>query len=147
MLRWSAASCSAPTCFPQATVPAFVTATAALEFWTDDQLTKNVLRKGEQIERTLDDVVAPVEGARVRGRGLVQGVAFDRPELATAVCREAFGKGLLLETSGAESEVVKLMPPLVVDDGQLDQGLSIVAESIAAVTAGELVGAAGGSAR
>ena len=39
------------------------------------------------------------------------------------------------------------MPPLVIDDAKLDQGLAIVAESIEAVTAGELVGAAGGSAR
>ncbi|MGH3632817.1 diaminobutyrate--2-oxoglutarate transaminase [Mycobacterium sp.] len=127
--------------------PAFVTATAALDFWTDDQLTKKVLRKGEQIERTLDDVVGPVEGACVRGRGLVQGVAFDRPELASAVCQEAFGKGLLLETSGAESEVVKLMPPLVIDDAELNHGLAIMTESIEAVTARELVGATGGSAR
>lgn len=128
--------------------PAFVTATAALDFWTDDQLTKDVLRKGEQVGRTLDDIVGPVEGARVRGRGLVQGVAFDRPELATAVCRESFGKGLLVETSGAESEVVKVMPPLTIDDAELDQGMTIVAEAIEAVTgAGELVGAAGRSAR
>lgn len=126
--------------------PAFVTATAALEFWTDDQLTKNVLRKGEQIARTLDDVVAPVEGAQMRGRGLVRGVAFDRPELATAVCREAFGKGLLLETSGARGEVVKMMPPLVIDDAELDQGLAILSESVQAVTGPELVGTAAANA-
>jgi diaminobutyrate-2-oxoglutarate transaminase len=127
--------------------PAFVTGTAALGFWTDDQLTKHVLRKSERIERMLDDVVEAIEGVRVRGRGLVQGIVFDRPELATAVCREAFGKGLLLETSGARSEVVKLMPPLLADDAELDEGLAIVAESVEAVTARELVGATGRSAR
>jgi diaminobutyrate-2-oxoglutarate transaminase len=127
--------------------PAFVTATAALDFWTSDQLTKTVLRKGEHVERMLDDIVGEVEGVRVRGRGLVQGVAFDRSELAAAVCREAFGRGLLLETSGAQGEVVKLMPPLLIDDAELDQGLQIVAESIEAVISRELVGATGGGAR
>lgn len=120
--------------------PAFVTATAALDFWTDDQLSKNVLRKGEQIERTLSDVVAPVDGVQVRGRGLVQGLAFDRPELAGAVCRAAFERGMLLETSGAQSEVVKMMPPLVIEDAEIEQGLSILSESIKAATARPLAG-------
>ncbi|OBI47317.1 diaminobutyrate--2-oxoglutarate transaminase [Mycobacterium kyorinense] len=120
--------------------PAFVTATAALDFWTDDQLSKNVLRKGEQIERTLSDVVAPVDGVQVRGRGLVQGLAFDQPELAGAVCRAAFERGMLLETSGAQSEVVKMMPPLVIEDAEIEEGLTILSESIKAATARPLAG-------
>jgi diaminobutyrate-2-oxoglutarate transaminase len=127
--------------------PAFVTATAALEFWTDNRLEKDVLRKGDQVAETLRDVVEPVPGAELRGRGLIRGVAFERPELAGAVCREAFGRGLLMETSGPQGEVAKLMPPLVVDDDELTHGLTIVAESIDAVTAAELTGAAGRSAR
>jgi diaminobutyrate-2-oxoglutarate transaminase len=124
--------------------PAFVTATAALEFWTDDQLEKDVVRKGEQIEQALHGIVDSVEGAQVRGRGLVQGVAFEHPLVAAAVCREAFDRGLLMETSGAESEVVKLMPSLLVDDAELDHGLMVVSDSIEAVTTRELVGAAAG---
>jgi diaminobutyrate-2-oxoglutarate transaminase len=127
--------------------PAFVTATAALDFWADNRLEKDVIRKGEQVEQALCEVVDPIEGAQTRGRGLIRGVAFDRPELAGAVCREAFDRGLLLETSGPESEVVKLMPPLVVDDDDLTRGLAITAESIEAVTGRELAGAAGGGAR
>jgi diaminobutyrate-2-oxoglutarate transaminase len=73
--------------------PAFVTATAALEFWTDDQLEKDVVRKGEQIEQALHGMVDSVEEAQVRGRGLVRGVAFEPPKLAAAVCQEAFGRG------------------------------------------------------
>jgi diaminobutyrate-2-oxoglutarate transaminase len=124
--------------------PAFVTATAALEFWTDDQLEKDVVRKGEQIEQALHGIVDSVEGAQVRGRGLVQGVAFEHPLVAAAVCRQAFDRGLLMETSGAESEVVKLMPSLLVDDAELDHGLMVVSDSIEAVTTRELVGAAAG---
>ncbi|WP_343601189.1 diaminobutyrate--2-oxoglutarate transaminase [Mycobacterium sp.] len=127
--------------------PAFVTAAAALDFWTDNQLTRDVLRKGERLERALDDIVGPVEGVQVRGRGMVQGVVFDRPELGTAVCHAAFERGLLLETSGARSQVAKLMPPLLVADADLDHGLAVVAESIDAVATGELVGAGSGSAR
>jgi diaminobutyrate-2-oxoglutarate transaminase len=113
--------------------PSFVTATAAMNFWTDNLLEKQVMRKGEQIDRALREVVAPFHGIEVRGRGLVRGVAFAQPELAGAVCREAFERGLLLETSGPDSEVVKLMPPLVIDDDDLARGLTIAAESIEAV--------------
>lgn len=126
--------------------PSFVTATAALNFWTDNRLEKAVLRKGDQVERALAEVVDPIDGAQTRGRGLIRGVSFERPEVAGAVCREAFDRGLLLETSGPEGEVVKLMPPLVIDDDELARGLTIAAESIEAVTRRGLAttGAGGG---
>ncbi|HEU4362107.1 MAG TPA: diaminobutyrate--2-oxoglutarate transaminase [Mycobacterium sp.] len=123
----------------------FVTAAAALNFWTDNRLEKDVLRKGEQVDVALTEVVDPIDGVNTRGRGLIRGVAFDRPELAGAVCKEAFDRGLLLETSGPEGEVVKLMPPLVIDDDDLTQGLTITAEAIEAVVDRELVGVGGGS--
>lgn len=127
--------------------PSFVTATAALNFWTDNLLEKQVIRKGEQIEQALSEVIAPFEGVQTRGRGLIRGVAFDRPELAGAVQKEAFERGLLLETSGPEGEVVKLMPPLVIDDDDLAEGLMIAAQSIEAVASRELVGTTSGANR
>ncbi|OHV05720.1 diaminobutyrate--2-oxoglutarate transaminase [Mycobacterium talmoniae] len=125
--------------------PSFVTGKAALNFWTDNSLEKQVMRKGELVERALREVVDPLDGVETRGRGLIRGVAFDRPELADAVCKEAFSRGLLLETSGPESEVVKLMPPLVIEEEDLARGLTITAESIEAVAGRELAGAAGRS--
>lgn len=127
--------------------PSFVTATAALNFWTDNLLEKQVIRKGEQIDQALREVIEPFDGVETRGRGLIRGVAFDRPELAGAVQKEAFARGLLLETSGPEGEVLKLMPPLVIDDDDLSEGLTIAAESIEAVAARELVGTTSGAKR
>lgn len=127
--------------------PSFVTATAALNYWTDNRLEKSVLRKGELIEQSLAEVVDPFDGVNTRGRGLIRGVAFDRPELASQVCREAFERGLLLETSGPEGEVVKLMPPLVIDDDDLAEGLTIAARSIEAVASRELVTTTSGASR
>lgn len=125
--------------------PSFVTATAALNFWSDNLLEKQVLRKGEQIDQALREVIAPFDGVESRGRGLIRGVAFDRPELAGAVQKEAFSRGLLLETSGPEGEVVKLMPPLVIDDNDLAEGLTLAAQSIEAVAARELAGTTSGA--
>jgi diaminobutyrate-2-oxoglutarate transaminase len=113
--------------------PAFVTATAALEtYWADDQTEKQTRTRGEQVESALNAIVdeqAP-GSARYRGRGLVWGLEFDDHSRATAVCRRAFELGLLLETSGPESEVVKLLPALTITPEELDEGLRVLARSI-----------------
>jgi diaminobutyrate-2-oxoglutarate transaminase len=117
--------------------PAFVTATAAMDFWADAGLEKETLAKGEQVEEALIQIAATHPGAitGVRGRGLAQGVAFADAEAAAAVCAQAFGRRLLMETSGPESEVVKLLPPLTVAPEELEEGLEILAASVDAVLA------------
>ncbi|NED91888.1 aminotransferase class III-fold pyridoxal phosphate-dependent enzyme, partial [Streptomyces sp. SID11233] len=69
-------------------------------------------------------------GASYRGRGLVWGLEFEDHEQATKVCRRAFEHGLLLETSGPRSEVVKLLPALTTTPEELDEGLRILARSV-----------------
>ncbi|MFD4470471.1 aminotransferase class III-fold pyridoxal phosphate-dependent enzyme, partial [Rhodococcus sp. NPDC058505] len=114
--------------------PAFVTATAALEqYWADDILAKSVRAKGAQVHTALADLSARFEGLDTRGRGLVQGLVFERPEQAEAVCRTAFERGLLAETSGPSDEVVKLLPPLTISTDELELGLGILTESVTAV--------------
>jgi diaminobutyrate-2-oxoglutarate transaminase len=112
--------------------PAFVTATAALSMWPDDHMEKQTLAKGEQVERLLTAIAeehADLDAA-VRGRGLAWGLVFDDPSLTDAVCAAAFEAGLLVETAGAESEVVKLMPPLTVTEDEIDTGLDILAGAV-----------------
>jgi diaminobutyrate-2-oxoglutarate transaminase len=117
--------------------PAFVTATAALDFWADGTMEKQTLAKGELLERHLADIAAehPALGASQRGRGLVRGLTFHDPALAGAVCAQAFEHGLLVETSGPASEVVKLMPALTTSDDDLDEGMGLLAASVRAVAA------------
>jgi diaminobutyrate-2-oxoglutarate transaminase len=113
--------------------PAFVTATAALDFWIDDELTREVGRKAAVVEDRLVEIVGRNDlDAEVRGRGLIQGIAFDRPELAARISAEAFARRLVVETAGAESQVLKLLPPLTIADDELAQGLDVIAESTAA---------------
>ncbi|WP_436778182.1 diaminobutyrate--2-oxoglutarate transaminase [Yinghuangia sp. YIM S09857] len=117
--------------------PAFVTATAALDFWRDDALEKDTLAGGDQIARSLGalaDEFAPL-GARPRGTGLIRGLSFDDPDLADRVSAEAFDRGLLVETSGPQSEVVKLMPPLTTTPAELAEGLDILHASVRAAAA------------
>jgi diaminobutyrate-2-oxoglutarate transaminase len=117
--------------------PAFVTATAAMDFWDGEGLEKQTLTKGEQIEDALGRIAAthPDSITGVRGRGLAQGLAFADAEAAPAVCAQAFDRRLLLETSGPEDEVVKLLPPLTTSADELAEGLDIIAASVEAVVA------------
>ncbi|MGH3729074.1 MAG: diaminobutyrate--2-oxoglutarate transaminase [Micromonosporaceae bacterium] len=118
--------------------PAFVTATAALrEFWSDDALVKQVESKGERLATALDDQVDEHSGigAVRRGRGMIWGLTFDDPGLAGKACAAAFDRGLLLETSGPLSEVVKVLPPLTTTDEDLDAGMEILADSLRAARA------------
>ncbi|GAA4322329.1 diaminobutyrate--2-oxoglutarate transaminase [Streptomyces venetus] len=116
---------------------AFVTATAALEtYWTDNRMEKQTIARGEQVEQALHTIREehPGLGAAVRGRGLVWGIEFAEKQRASAVARRAFELGLLVETSGPEDEVVKLLPALTIPPEELDEGLRILARSVRETT-------------
>ncbi len=115
--------------------PAFVTATRALElFWSDDQLPAQTEAKGETVRDALMAIVTahPELGAEARGRGLVWGLEFQDPSVAGKVTAAAFERGLLIETAGTDSEVVKLMPALTITHDELTEGLSILTDAVAA---------------
>jgi diaminobutyrate-2-oxoglutarate transaminase len=117
--------------------PSFVTGKAALErFWKDDVFEKETLDKATQLREGLLKVADKYEDAQVRGRGMLQGIAYPDYDVAGAIAKAAFERGLLVETSGPESEVVKLMPALTIDGNDLQRGLDILAESADAVFGG-----------
>jgi len=114
---------------------AFVTAAAALEtYWQCDALTKKVNRDAAQVRDVMFSLAETYQGeADVRGRGMIQGIEFDDKSLATEISREAFGRGLVIETAGPNDEVLKALPPLTIDSAGLDQGLEILDSSARAV--------------
>ncbi len=121
--------------------PAFVTATAALEeFWRTDELSQKVQRDAKMVRDTLAEL-AVAHSAKVRGRGLIQGIEFDDTDVAAAISQAAFGRGLIIETAGPQDEVVKLLPPLTIDEDGLQRGLEILCESVDEVLGSVAVGA------
>ncbi|MCF6388567.1 diaminobutyrate--2-oxoglutarate transaminase [Mycobacterium sp. MBM] len=112
--------------------PAFVTATKALEtFWSTNDFASETAEKGELLRAGLEKIAQSHDGLSARGRGMAQGLRFDDADLAGDVCRAAFERGILMETSGPSDEVVKLLPPLTTSPGDLQSGLDILAESVA----------------
>jgi diaminobutyrate-2-oxoglutarate transaminase len=111
---------------------AFVTATAALtQYWRDDALEKQVAEHSASVREFLTALAERFPGRlKPKGRGLMQGLECDGEGVAAAVSKEAFGRGLIVETSGPADEVVKLFCPLTITRERLAQGLTILERSI-----------------
>ena len=70
-----------------------------------------------------------VPGAKLKGRGLMQGVDVGTGELAGDICARAFEKGLIIETSGNEDQVVKVLAPLTTPTEPFDKGFDILLDA------------------
>ena len=113
--------------------PAFVTAKAALDrYWADDKLSRHVKARSEQAQRGLH-AICQGRDATVTGRGLMLGIRFQHPELASQTARACYERGMLIETAGARDEVLKLLPPLVISQAELARGLDIISAAVDAV--------------
>lgn len=107
--------------------PAFVTATAALDFWADPWLEKSVFAKGKLVADRLRKMVRTHgANAQVRGRGLIWGIAFEDAALAGKISAASFEQGLIIETAGVNDEVLKLLPSLTISEEELNKGLDII---------------------
>jgi diaminobutyrate-2-oxoglutarate transaminase len=119
---------------------AFVSARVALEtYWADSAFTEAIAAKSALLREELERIAGdhPEQGFVVRGRGLMYGLACDGDRtLAGRISKAAFGRGLVIETSGAFDEVLKFLPALTIDDEELRRGLAIVRESLDEVLAG-----------
>ncbi|RAI89556.1 diaminobutyrate aminotransferase [Paenibacillus pabuli] len=111
---------------------AFITAVEALTYWENDDLHKDVMRHEETVKIFLDELVIkyPIIKGEVRGRGLMQGLSLGIEGFAEKVCKIAFEKGLIMETCGANKEVLKIMPPLTIDSVGLMKGLKVLESSV-----------------
>jgi len=115
---------------------AFVTATAALRyFWKDHAFQRDIERKGQLLASRLESM-ADEFGLSTRGRGMMRGIDVGSGDAAAAITGACFAAGLIIETSGAHDEIVKVLAPLTIDDAVLAAGLDTLEESIRAVMTG-----------
>lgn len=112
---------------------AFVTARAAIEqYWSDTHFADAVIRKGEFIQARLEYINNLAAGGQfaLRGRGMMRGLVCDSGERAAQITAACFDAGLIIETSGANDEVIKTLCPLTITDENLARGLSILEKAV-----------------
>ncbi|RMH12702.1 MAG: aminotransferase class III-fold pyridoxal phosphate-dependent enzyme, partial [Gemmatimonadetes bacterium] len=76
--------------------------------------------------------------ADVRGAGLFVGIEFSRPErprepdaeVARYVVERARSRGVLLSTDGPDHNVIKIKPPLVLDERDVGRIVGVVADAL-----------------
>ena len=111
---------------------AFVTARAAVEtYWRDDTFANEVKAKTQVLGDALQAICDKYPGEfHVKGRGLMRGIEAKNAELTDAITSRAFEKGLIIETSGPNDEVIKCLMPLTTSEDDLKKGARILAESV-----------------
>ena len=111
---------------------AFVTARTALEtYWKDNAFANDVKAKAKVLGDALQSICDRYPGEfHVKGRGLMRGIEAKNAELTDAVTSRAFDKGLIIETSGPNDEVIKCLMPLTTSEDDLKKGARILAESV-----------------
>jgi 4-aminobutyrate aminotransferase len=116
-------------------------ALATLDVIEDEGLVANARAQGLRLRDGLRKVAADHPGiADVRGLGLMVGNEFCTPDgapdaaAATRAHAAAAEKGLLLLTCGPWGNVVRMIPPLIVTADQVDEGVALWSEAVAAVS-------------
>jgi diaminobutyrate-2-oxoglutarate transaminase len=64
---------------------------------------------------------------------MVWGIEFADEDFAGSVSEEAFKRGLIIETAGANGQVLKFLPALTIGEELIAEGLEIIDASIASV--------------
>lgn len=115
---------------------AFVTGKVALEhYWADDSFQKEIARKAAILEQGIQGLIGefPQYALTARGRGLMRGIASPDLTWATRVAGQAFLRNMVIETSGGNNEVLKFLTALTIEDSELERGIGILHDSIAAL--------------
>lgn len=116
-------------------------AVASVRVIREERLVENSAQMGEYLIaqlRALQERHAVISD--VRGLGLMVATEFNSEhgqpdsETARAVRLKCLEKGLILLTCGAYGNVIRWIPPLIVNKAQIDEGLQIFGQSLAEVT-------------
>lgn len=106
---------------------------AGLEQMAATDLLQQVRHKGEIVNKFLAEEICTLDSRIThRGIGLIWGLDFSafNADMTKPLIAACFRNGLILERVGRGNHVLKLMPPLVISETQLLEGLEILKKSL-----------------
>ena len=110
-------------------------AIAVLDAVADPDFLREASTLGDVLRSRLERLAEKHEAiGDVRGLGpmLAFELAEQAPDQAAAIVAAAFERGLLLLACGMYCNVIRLLAPLTIDDADLEEGLALLEESLAA---------------
>ena len=111
-------------------------ALATIEVLTAPGFIDNVNARGEQLMRGLRAVQADDDGiTQVRGLGLMVGTDFHDPAGVAAVQARCLSEGhLIVMNAGTYGRTLRWMPPLVVNEQEIDLALAVFGSAVKATS-------------
>lgn len=107
----------------------FVGATAGVHYFVNHTLEQEVQRKAKIVDDFITQEILPLDPRLShRGIGLIWGIDFNNIDstIALACVHQAFEQHLILEVAGRKDGVLKIMPPLTIEDEILLEGLRVI---------------------
>jgi 4-aminobutyrate aminotransferase len=95
-----------------------------------DKLLENASRMGQLIKKGFSEIVGKKGVTDVRGLGLMIGVECETKERRDKVLFSMFKRGLL--ALGAGQKAMRIIPPLIITEEQVNEGISVMHEACAA---------------
>lgn len=118
---------------------AFVAGTAALQLRDQINLDELVEQKERIVKQYLEDhFIALDPNIMIRGMGLIWGIDFSKlsTRISTSdIIKNCFENGLIIENSGRNGSVIKILPPLTIERDVLETGLGIVFQAVKSLMA------------
>jgi ornithine--oxo-acid transaminase len=103
----------------------------ALEIMEEEKLTERAQALGQVLRKGLEDLKSPMIKT-IRGKGLLNAIVIDESKTgghsAWDLCLLMKSKGLLAKPT--HENIIRLAPPLVITDEQIQESLRIIRESI-----------------
>ena len=93
-------------------------------------LSGNYLKRANEIEKKVREVLKGNGITEVRGKGAMLGLQLESWDLTRKVVEDCFEKGILLGWTLHSNTLVRLAPPLIINDQLLDEVLEIILETV-----------------
>jgi acetylornithine aminotransferase len=104
-------------------------ANAVLKEIEDSDLLANATTRGEQLRDRILALDSPLV-TEIRGRGLLLGIGLSQP-VAGQIAAEAMRRGLIVNAPNPSS--IRLAPPLIVGDAEIDEFITLLRQTLEAV--------------
>lgn len=111
-------------------------AIATIDVLLEEDLPAQAAKKGEFLLKEINGMSKefPNVLTGARGRGLMLGMEFTNNDLGYAVAKNLFARNILISGTYINSKVLRIEPPLVISQAQLDQFLAALKESLEVVS-------------
>ena len=110
-------------------------AIAAINVILRDRLWEEAAAKGSYLIEKVCDLAEefPQVYQKVTGKGLLIGQHFHTPDIGYKVAAELFKRGVLVAGTLTSAQTIRIEPPLIISQAEVDEGLNRLTDAVGAV--------------